>query len=109
MPHPILTVDEFSFPDEVLASSIPVLVEFSATWCGPCRALEPVLERLASQANGRFKVVKIDMDEAPRLVARYGVRGAPTVMVFANGEERGRHLGVTRPETLAALVDRAAA
>ena len=109
MPNPILAVDEFSFPDEVLASSIPVLVEFSATWCGPCRALEPVLERLASGANGRFKVAKIDMDEAPRLVAKYRVRGAPTVMLFVNGEERGRHLGLTRQETLAALVDRAAA
>jgi thioredoxin 1 len=109
MSHPILIVDELSFPDEVLAAGVPVLVEFSGAWCGPCRALEPVLQRLSNEANGRFKVAKVDMDDSPRLVAKYGVRGAPTVMVFVNGEERGRHLGLTRHETLAALLERAAA
>lgn len=103
----IPTVDEASFPDEVLAADVPVLVEFGAAWCPPCRALEPVLAGLAAEGEGRWKVVAIDMDASPGLSAKYVVRGAPTVIVFTRGAEVGRHLGMTRRETLLALVDRA--
>jgi thioredoxin 1 len=103
----ILTVDEASFSTDVLAAEVPVLVEFGAAWCPPCRALEPVLRGLAGDAAGRWKVALIDIDESPALASKYGVRGAPTVIVFANGVEAGRHLGMTKRETLVALIDRA--
>ena len=103
----IVKVDEESFPDEVLTAKVPVLVEFGAKWCGPCRALEPVLHRLADEAAGRWKIATIDIDESPALAARYAVRGAPTLVVFTGGTERARHLGLTRHETLAALLTRA--
>jgi thioredoxin 1 len=101
------TIDEVSFPEEVLAADVPVLVEFGATWCPPCRALEPVLAELAAEGAGRWKVVAIDMDASPALSAKYAVRGAPTVIVFTRGTEVGRHLGMTRRETLLTLVARA--
>ena len=102
-------VDEETFPAEVLAAEVPVLVEFTAAWCAPCRALEPVLAGLAGESAGRWKVVAIDMDASPGLSAKCAVRGAPTVILFANGVEVARHLGATRRETLLALIDRAAA
>ncbi len=73
----------------------------------PCRALEPILLRMAEQAAGRWKVVAVDMDESPALAARYAVRGAPTTIVFAKGAEKARHLGLTRQEVLRALIERA--
>jgi thioredoxin 1 len=105
----IVRVDEETFADEVLAAEVPVLVEFGAKWCGPCRALEPVLHRLADEAEGRWKIATIDIDESPALAAKYSVRGAPTMMVFTAGVERARHLGLTRHETLTALIERASA
>jgi thioredoxin len=100
-------VDEDTFPTEVLASKVPVLVEFGAKWCGPCRALEPVLARLGEEGRGRWKVATVDIDESPALAKTYGIRGAPTLMVFSRGAEAGRHLGMTRRETLIELVERA--
>ena len=103
----IPTVDEETFSAEVLAADVPVLVEFGATWCPPCRALEPVLCGLAKEGAGRWKVAAVDMDESPTLAAKYSVRGAPTVVLFSRGVEVGRHLGLTRRETLTALINRA--
>jgi thioredoxin 1 len=105
----IPSVDEETFRAEVLDAALPVLVEFGAVWCGPCRALEPVLVGLAREGAGRWKVVAVDMDASPGIAARYGVRGAPTVIVFSRGAEVSRHLGMTRRETLVALLDRAGA
>jgi thioredoxin 1 len=105
MSRDILAVDEETFPSEVLAAEVPVLVEFGARWCGPCRALDPVLRRMAQEANGRWRIATVDIDESPGLVNRYRVRGAPTMIVFANGAEAGRHLGLARRETLAALLE----
>jgi len=100
-------VDEETFSAEVLAADVPVLVEFGAAWCPPCRALEPVLSSLAEEGGGRWKLTAVDMDASPGLAARYSVRGAPTVILFRGGVEVGRHLGMTRRETLVALIDRA--
>jgi thioredoxin 1 len=101
-------VDEQSFSREVLEAEVPVLVEFGAKWCGPCRSLEPVLERMEAESGGRFKVAKVDIDDVPSLVSRYAVRGAPTLIVFSGGQEKGRHLGLTRQETIAAMIANAA-
>jgi thioredoxin 1 len=101
------SVDEETFSREVLAAEVPVLVEFGAVWCSPCRALEPILVGLAQEGAGRWKVVAVDMDASPRIAAKYAVRGAPTCLVFSNGVEVSRHLGLTRRETLRSLIERA--
>ncbi|HEY1693157.1 MAG TPA: thioredoxin [Polyangiaceae bacterium] len=101
----VLAVDDGSFDREVLAAEVPVLVDFGARWCGPCRALAPVVERLAAENAGRIKVVTVDTDDAPRTAERYGVRGVPTVLVFRGGRRTASHLGVTTKEKLLALVD----
>ena len=93
----------------MLAAELPVLVEFGAAWCPPCRALEPILRGLAEDGAGRWKVAAVDMDASPSLAAKYSVRGAPTIILFHGGVEVGRHLGATRRETLAALLGRAGA
>jgi thioredoxin 1 len=103
----IPSVDDETFSAEVLTSDLPVLVEFGAVWCAPCRALEPILNALAQDGAGRWKVVAVDMDASPGIAAKHSVRGAPTVIVFSKGVEVGRHLGMTRRETLLALLDRA--
>ncbi len=89
-----------NFDTEVLKSAEPVLVDFTATWCGPCKALAPVVEKLAEEAGGKYKVFKLDIDEAPGITKRYGVRGVPTVLVFKGGEKIDQHVGVTNRETL---------
>src|ERR1700722_6076893 len=104
----IPTVDEETFSAEVLAADVPVLVEFGAAWCPPCRALEPVLLGLAGEGAGRWKVTAVDMDASPGLAAKYRVRGAPTVLLSDGGVEVGRHLGLTRRETFAALIGKVA-
>jgi thioredoxin 1 len=89
-----------TFDTEVLKATEPVLVDFTATWCGPCKALAPVVEKLAEEAGGKYKVFKLDIDEAPETTKRYGVRGVPTILVFKGGEKIDQHVGVTNRETL---------
>ena len=95
-----ITVTDDTFETEVLKSDKPVLVDFGATWCGPCKALAPIVEKLADEYAGKFKVCKVDIDEAPTVTAKFGIRGVPTVLVFKNGEKTGQHVGVTNKETL---------
>jgi thioredoxin 1 len=103
-PHMIEVNDE-NFEREVLKSPEPVLVDFGATWCGPCKALEPIVAKLAEEGAGRYRVAKIDMDAAPLTVRKYGVRAAPTVMVFRGGEKRAQHVGLTNRGKLLQLLD----
>lgn len=81
----VLTVSEATFEAEVMASAMPVLVDFSAVWCGPCKMLDPIVERLATEWEGKVKVVKIDADQNPNLLTRYGVLGIPTLLLFKEG------------------------
>lgn len=101
----VLSVDDHSFEAEVLRAPLPVLVDFTARWCPPCKALEPVLDRIADENVGRIKVVTVDIDDAPITANRYGVRGAPTVIAFRDGERRAQHLGATSKGKLLALFD----
>jgi thioredoxin 1 len=100
----VLEVDDATFEKEVLAAEVPVLVEFGARWCGPCKALAPIVERLANETVGRVKVVMVDLDASPRTAERYQVRGVPTVLVFRDGEKRAQHLGATNKERLMAML-----
>lgn len=89
----ILEVTEETFSDEVLNHPLPVLVDFSAVWCAPCKMLDPIVEQLAQEWNGKVKVVKLDVDHNPDLATRYQVMGVPTLMLFVNGEVRERLSG----------------
>ena len=89
----IAKMNEDSFQSEVLESSQPVLVDFTAVWCGPCKMLDPVVKQLAQDWDGKAKVVKLDVDENPNLAMNYGVMGIPTLMLFKNGEPVERVTG----------------
>lgn len=86
-------VDEATFSDEVLGADGPVLVDFSAVWCGPCKLLDPIVEQLAQEWAGKVKVVKLDVDNSPNIAMKYQVMGVPTLMLFEGGESRERIVG----------------
>lgn len=89
----LLTVGEADFDRVVLDSPRPAVVDFTAAWCGPCRAIAPVIESLASDYADRVTVAKVDIDDNPRLAAQYGVRSVPTVMLFAGGDIKRVYVG----------------
>jgi thioredoxin 1 len=96
----VLEVSDRNFDAEVLGADLPVLVDFSATWCGPCKMLEPIIESIAAENVGKFKVAKVDMDSSPDLVRRYRVSAAPTLLVFRGGEKQAQRVGVTTKRLL---------
>jgi thioredoxin 2 len=100
----IVDADAASF-DQELRASAPVLVDFWAPWCGPCRAVSPAVERLATQEAGRLKVVKLDIDHAPDIARRYEVQGIPLLVVFRDGEEVDRVVGAVPAATLRQWID----
>ena len=89
-------VTDASFEEDVLRSPLPVVVDFWAPWCGPCKAVEPVLEELAQAHAARLRVVRLDVDANPRTAARYRVLSLPTAILFARGEARATVLGARR-------------
>jgi thioredoxin 1 len=88
-----LDVTGKNFETEVLDSETPVLVDFKAVWCGPCRVMKPTIDKLADEYRGRVKVVTLDIDDGPELAAEYGIRGVPTFILFNEGEVIERWVG----------------
>lgn len=97
-----ITMDNFE--QEVLNSDVPVMIDFWATWCMPCKMLAPVIEELAEEANGAYKVGKIDVDRSPSLAAQFGVMSIPTVIVFKNGKAAEKSVGVVPKSQLEAML-----
>ncbi len=89
----VLPVGDDSFDREVLASSTPVLIDFWAPWCAPCRAIAPVVEEIAREYAGKLKVMKMNVDDNPKTPSRYGVRGIPNLILFQGGQVREQIVG----------------
>jgi thioredoxin 1 len=97
-------VTESDFQEEVVNATLPVLVDFTATWCQPCKMIDPIVRQLADEWSGKVKVVKLDADQNPNLMMQYGVLGIPTLMLFKNGEIKERMTGFHPKDKLAAKV-----
>jgi len=101
-------VSQQSFDTDVLQSSVPVLVDFYADWCGPCRMLAPTLERLANEFAGRVTIVKVNVDENPELASQFQVSSIPTLVVLVKGQVAGRTTGLVGEANLRQLLNRLA-
>ncbi|MFH9016371.1 thioredoxin TrxA [Streptomyces sp. NPDC017943] len=105
MPEQILHVTDASFEGDVLKSAQPVLLEFWAPWCGPCKMIAPLLDEVAKDYGDKLKVAKIDVDQHPATPAKFGVRGIPTLIIFKNGVVAQTKVGALSKAQITALVD----
>jgi thioredoxin 1 len=103
---PIVSATDSTFESEVLTSTSPVLVDFSAVWCGPCKKLEPIVHEIAAEYENRLKVVKVDVDHSPTTAAKFGVLSVPTLMIFHGGKVKDQYVGVLSKKALADRVDK---
>ena len=103
----LLHVNDKNFADEVLNADLPVLVDFWATWCGPCRSISPIVEELAKEFVGRVKVTKLNVDESPATPSQYGVRGIPTLILFKSGKILDQIVGAVPKARLITMIEKA--
>ena len=103
----IVHVTDASFDQEVLKSPTPVLIDFWAPWCAPCRAIAPIIDDLAGEYSGRLKVVKMNVDDNPQTPGRYGVRGIPNLLIIKGGQVKEQIIGAVTKGTLVKAVDNA--
>ncbi len=105
----IVDVTDGTFDSEVLSSTTPVLIDFWAPWCGPCRAIAPLVEEVATEYDGKLKVVKMNVDDNPQTPARFGVRGIPNLILFKGGTVHEQIVGAVPKAKLTAAIDGAVA
>jgi thioredoxin 1 len=105
MSEHIVVVKDDSFEKEVLKSDTPVLVDYWADWCGPCKMVAPLLDEIAQEYTGKLKVAKLNIDENPVTPPKYGIRGIPTLMLFKNGNVEATKVGALSKSQLNAFVD----
>ena len=101
----IVNVTDASFEQDVLQSDVPVLVDYWAEWCGPCKMIAPILDDLSSEYNGKLQIAKMNVDENSETPAKYGIRGIPTLMLFKNGAVVATKVGALSKSQLAAFID----
>jgi thioredoxin 1 len=103
----VAEVSDVTFDQEVLKSTVPVLIDFWAPWCGPCKAIAPVVEELAGEYNGRLKVLKMNVDDNPGTPSKYGVRGIPNLILFKAGSVAEQIVGAVPKARLVRAIDQA--
>jgi thioredoxin 1 len=101
----IVYTSDAGFESEVLKSDVPVLLDFWAEWCGPCKMIAPILDEVAREYSGRVKVAKLNIDENPQTPPRYGIRGIPTLMLFKNGTVEAQKVGALSKKQLTDFLD----
>ena len=102
----VIEANDSNFESEVLGATGPVLVDFSATWCGPCKKLEPIVHEIADDYAGKLKVVKVDIDQARNTAAKFGVMSVPMLLLFEAGAVKDQHVGLLSKRDLADKVDK---
>ncbi|MGL6223198.1 MAG: thioredoxin TrxA [Steroidobacteraceae bacterium] len=105
MSQQIVHVSDSSFEQDVLKSNIPVLLDFWAEWCGPCKMIAPILDQIAAEYAGKVLVAKMNVDENPKTPMKFSVRGIPTLILFKNGQLQGQKIGAVRKVDVAAFLD----
>jgi thioredoxin 1 len=105
MTEHIVHISDESFDEEVLQSERPVLIDYWAEWCGPCKMIAPVLDEIATEYSDRLKVVKLNIDDNPQTPPKYGIRGIPTLMVFKNGQVEATKVGAVSKAQLTTFLD----
>ena len=105
MSEQIVHVSDSSFEQDVINSGVPVLLDFWAEWCGPCKMIAPILDQIAAEYAGKVRVAKMNVDENPRTPMKFNVRGIPTLILFKNGKAEGQKIGAVRKADVAAFLD----
>ena len=101
----IIHLSDDTFQKEVIESNIPVLVDYWAEWCGPCKMIAPILDDLVSEYDGKLKIAKLNIDENPQTPTKFGIRGIPTLMIFKDGNPEATNVGALSKSQLTALID----
>ena len=105
MSDKIVHVTDDTFDSEVLKSDLPVLVDYWAEWCGPCKMIAPVLDEIAAEYDGKVKIAKLNIDDSPATPPKFGIRGIPTLMLFKDGEVEATKVGAVSKSQLTAFID----